>query len=82
MAQQTAVEWLSEKLNEFNGEDNPWFDIPLSILEQAKEMEYNQIVNAYLQKRAKGNIVKCLKTWDLADEYYNKTYKNDTQTTL
>jgi hypothetical protein len=77
MTQQTSVEWLVEKLNEFNGENNPWFDIPLSILEQAKEMEYNQIVNAYLQNRGKGNIVKCLKTWDSADEYYNKTYNND-----
>ena len=74
MAQQTAVEWLIQQVNG-NPETNMAMDIPMDIIEQAKEMEYNQIVNAYLQKRAKGNIVKCLKTWDLADEYYNKTYK-------
>ena len=79
MAQQTAIEWLLDEI-EKQGQEMP---ISFYILcEQAKEMEYNQIVNAYLQKRAKGNIVKCLKTWDLADEYYNKTYKNDKQTTL
>jgi len=71
MAQQTAVEWLFETMAKTPMTE--WYN----VLQQAKEMEYNQIVNAYLQKRAKGNIVKCLKTWDLADEYYNETYKND-----
>jgi hypothetical protein len=66
MAQQTSVEWLSEKLNEFNGEDNPWFDIPLSILEQAKEMHKAEIETAY-------DKVSML----TAEEYYNETYKND-----
>jgi hypothetical protein len=73
MKKQTAVEWLIQQVNG-NPETNMAMDIPMDIIEQAKEIEYNQIVNAYLQKRAKGNIVKCLKTWDLADEYYNKTY--------
>jgi len=77
MAQQTAVEYLVDKVFGKNG-----LVLYAEVIEEAKEMEYNQIVNAYLQKHAKGNIVKCLKTWDLADEYYNKTYKNDTQTTL
>jgi hypothetical protein len=76
MTQQTAVEWVVEQING-KSLNNVIIDIPIDIIEQAKEIEYNQIVNAYLQKRAKGNIVKCLKTWDLADEYYNKTYKND-----
>jgi hypothetical protein len=68
---QTAIEWLIDEI-EKQGQEMP---ISFYILiEQAKEMEYNQIVNAYLQKRAKGNIVKCLKTWDLADEYYNETF--------
>ncbi len=58
-----------------NPETNMAMHIPEDIIEEAKEIEYNQIVNAYLQKRAKGNIIKCLKTWDNADEYYNKTYK-------
>ena len=66
MAQQTSVEWLSEKLNEFNGEDNPWFDIPLSILEQAKEMHKAEIETAYYK-------VSML----TAEEYYNETFNND-----
>jgi|688.fasta_scaffold845200_3 hypothetical protein len=76
MAQQTSVEWLFETMAKTPITE--WYN----VLQQAKEMEYNQIVNAYLQSRPKGNIVKCLKTWDNADEYYNKTYKNDKQTTL
>lgn len=47
--EQTAVEFLVEKLNQFNGEDNPWFDIPLSLLEQAKQMERQQIVDAFYE---------------------------------
>lgn len=43
----TAVEWLAESLEKFNGEDNPWFDIPLSLLEQAKQMEEEQIQKAF-----------------------------------
>jgi hypothetical protein len=74
MAQQTAIEWLIDEIEKQGQEMSISFYI---LCEQAKEMEYNQIVNAYLQRRPKGNIVKCLKTWDLADDYYNKTYKND-----
>ena len=74
MAQQTAVQWLLDEIDKQGQEMPIYFYI---LCEQAKEMEYNQIVKAYLQKRAKGNIVKCLKTWDNADKYYNKTYKND-----
>jgi hypothetical protein len=44
----TAVEWFTQKLNEFNGTDNPWFDIPLSLLEQAKEMEKEQMISAMI----------------------------------
>ena len=68
MKQQTAVEFAVEKLEKF---------IPsgkqlaiLAILEQAKEMEKEQIVNS----------------WDLSrrdidypangEQYYNETYKN------
>ena len=69
MAQKTAVEWLSEKLNEFNGEDNPWFDIPLSILEQAKEMEKQQIIDAvdYTYNNTDYHTTGLL--------YYNETFK-------
>lgn len=66
--EQTAIEFFVEKLNQFNGEDNPWFDIPLSLLEQAKEMEKEQIIKAFNEG-----------TFSLdekinAEEYYNETY--------
>ena len=67
MKQQTAVEWLISKQKH-----NQIFDI--ETIEQAKEIEKSQIINAYLQKRGKGNIVKCLKTWDDAEDYYNEKY--------
>jgi hypothetical protein len=47
MEQQTALEWFAERLKQINGEDNPWFDIPLSLLEQAKAMEKEQIEDAH-----------------------------------
>ena len=64
MTQQTAVNWLAEKLNEFNGKDNPWFDIPLSLLEQAKQMEKEQIINAMLEEHMFDD-----------SEYANRRYK-------
>ena len=79
MKQQTAVEMLVEKLNQcepmYSGvqsnEHKKYLD---ELIEAAKEIEKSQIINAYLQKRNKGNIVKCLKTWDDAEDYYNEKY--------
>jgi hypothetical protein len=69
MAQKTAVECLVDKVFGKNG-----LVLYAEVIEEAKEMELNQIVNAYLQNR-RGNIVKCLKDWDKALDYYDKTYK-------
>jgi len=79
MKQQTAVEMLVEKLNQcepmYSGvqsnEHKKYLD---ELIQSAKEIEKSQIINAYLQKRGKGNIVKCLKTWDDAEDYYNEKY--------
>lgn len=61
----TAVEWLLESM---------LFPLPLNAsglakVEQAKQMEKEQIVNAY----RRGFISDDIK---LADDYYNETYKN------
>jgi hypothetical protein len=77
---QTAVEMLVEKLNQcepmYSGiqsnEHKQYLD---ELIIQARKIEKSQIINAYLQNRSKGDIVKCLKTWDDAEQYYNETYK-------
>lgn len=59
---QTAVEWLVEVL-----EDNSInLDLAYEIIEQAKETEKQQIINAY-----KDGVVGT----KLAEQYYNKTFK-------
>lgn len=62
MAQQTAVEWLVEQLS---------MQTPLytkdELIEQAKEMEREQMENAYKQR-----LFSDCQTFD---QYYNKTYK-------
>ena len=45
----------------------------LKFIEPYLEKEKEQIINAYLKDR-KGNIVKCLKSLDNSEDYYNKTY--------
>ena len=70
MAQQTAVNILvNYMLENFHLTDEA-----LEKFEQAKEIEKKQIENAYLQKRKRGDFLSCLKWWDAAEDYYNKTY--------
>jgi hypothetical protein len=59
-AQQTAVEWLRNKLFDEWG-----IGISDNVIEQAKVMEKGQIINAY-EKGAE-------ESWD-AEQYYNETY--------
>ena len=65
MAQQTAVEWLisQQKHGKFFNDE---------IIEQAKEMEKEQIIDAWI---ATDNELQRL----AAEQYYNETYVNDTQ---
>ena len=60
--QQTAVEWLSEidKVRAITIED--W--------KQAKEMEKQQIVNAYTSN-------SMIRTNSKAEQYYNETYRGN-----
>ena len=61
---QTAVEWLVEQLKENN---MLTFDEWTELIEQAKEMEKEQIIEAYCM--GDDNIG--------AEEYYNETYKSE-----
>jgi hypothetical protein len=67
----TAVEWLYETLWKQNN-----YSLPSNILEQAKEMEKEQIKTAYLNGNAFGI--------DIDNElspshYYNETFKQQEQ---
>jgi hypothetical protein len=61
---QTAVEWLYETL--WKQTD---FSLPNNILEQAKEMEKQQIIEARVKIILHSNYVE-------AEQYYKETFKN------
>ena len=64
----TAVEWLKEKLRiEFG------FAFSNNILEQAKEMEKQQIIDAY----SEGDINGIMENRKMAEQYYNEKYNNN-----
>ena len=64
MKTQTAVEWLIEQVWITSGEDLP------ELLEQAKEMEKLQIIDAY--EEGMDYDFK-----DNGEQYYNETFKQD-----
>jgi hypothetical protein len=66
---QTAVEWLFEKIIDSNHDDDLY-----EILEQAKEMEKEQIIDAY-----NTSFLLRDKPYETADKYYNETYKSKEQ---
>jgi hypothetical protein len=62
---QTAVEWLFEKIIDSNHDDDLY-----EILEQAKEMEKEQIMQAFANGKINGD-----KNW--AHRYYKETFKSE-----
>jgi hypothetical protein len=65
---QTAVEWLIQELNQkidFISMDK--WDMIIDIMQQAKEMEKEQIIDAF---QAGDDRV-------MAEQYYNETFKQD-----
>ena len=64
---QTAVEWLVDNLHYLHS--TKWDD----ILEQAKEMEKQQICEAY----AIGGS-PLLGPWEFGEEYYDETFEKKT----
>jgi len=67
---QTAVEWLMDEIAEkYNFRFAIYYG---QEIQQAKEMEKEQIKNAWLNSLTKGDF-------NSADEYYNYLYKNSEQ---
>ena len=72
---QTAVEWLVNRWKKLQskGEKMSWNQI-IEITELVKEMEKEQIVNAFCQ----GDNTDCLSEQNIkefAEHYYNETFK-------
>ena len=69
----TAVEWLKEKLRiEFG------FAFSNNILEQAKEMEKEQIINTYRDGRSDQQSEKPSRFYNrMAEQYYTETFKSE-----
>jgi hypothetical protein len=62
----TAVEWLIDELTD-NGIE--YLDLAYEIIEQAKELEKQQIIDAYIEGYSSN-----LNAGD-SEKYYNETYK-------
>ena len=67
MKKQTAVEWLVNELQIFATEQE------MNIIQQAKEMEKEQIMQAFGNGKINGD-----KNW--AHRYYKQTFKSDGET--
>jgi hypothetical protein len=63
---QTAVEWLVEQCPRIET------IVAYNILEQAKEMEKEQIIDAYYQGDADSDNIHVD-----AEQYYNETFKSE-----
>jgi phage shock protein A len=82
---QTAVEWLNEQMNNIKSSSTKMYGTVqflekelTKLLEQAKEMEKEQIETAFI----KGN--EFLSEWNItnvpyidAEQYYNETFKSE-----
>ena len=64
---QTAVEWLEKICN------NRGYHLMSEYLEQAKEMEKQQIIDAHLDGQCFSTTIEEI---DYAKDYYNETFKN------
>lgn len=64
---QTAVEWLIDQVEDFIGL------IPIDIIEQAKEMEMKQIMDANI----KGHTESLFGRLCDSEKYYNETFKSE-----
>ena len=66
---QTAVDWLFQQLWETPKDKFTWY----SILEQAKEMEKQQIIEAII----KGHTESLFGRVCDSEKYYNETFKSE-----
>jgi hypothetical protein len=71
---QTAIEWLVEELNQkIDFIPMGKWDMIRNIVQQALEIEKEQIMDAHEQAYIKMNM--SFRAADRAEDYYNETYK-------
>lgn len=68
MEKQTATEWIFKQLWEEPKDKFTWN----AILSKAKEMEKEQIIDAYIEASEHPALII-----DDAEQYYNQTFKKD-----
>ena len=75
MEKQTAVEWFIRILNSpvCNGFIQGRRQIPHDIIQQAIEMEKQQIIDAHLDGQSFSIAIEEI---DYGEQYYNETFKN------
>ena len=87
MKKETAIEWLENEITNRITRRNPHDSIIIQtqgetlieLLEQAKEMEKQQIIDAsnesYLNSELIKRSVKNKKVFSVGEQYYNETFK-------
>ena len=77
MAQHTAINWLKNKLKEtYDKEGKLPLAYTLHLIEQAKQMEKEQIMDAHIEgQRVFDKHPHTHWTNDQAEQYYNEMYK-------
>ena len=76
MSKQTAVEWLFENMRDIGIQIPQQKTIEmLSLMEQAKEMEKQQIIDAYLAGTLQFDNAASIVYPKTPEHYFNETYK-------
>ena len=80
---QTAVEWLQKQLECFGNKHElqmSWATVD-KLLEQAKQMEKEQIMMAHCHNRCLNNkTYECsIKAFENSEQYYNETFNTKNQ---
>jgi hypothetical protein len=70
----TAVEWLVKQLENHNGVTRAGFE---KCIQEAKEMEKEQIIDAHGNKLKKSRDTGNYEYWFSGEDYYNKTFKTN-----
>jgi hypothetical protein len=71
MKEQTAVEWLEKEFNKLEATVGV-YGIMYSLIDQAKEMEKNQIIDSFDEART--YVLKNVWKHDDGKRYYQETY--------
>ena len=71
----TAVEWLYENLKSHFKHDGDLFEVVQFSFEQAKEMEKQQIIDAYKNGKYESDKIVMSDRF-YAEQYYNEQFKN------